>query len=265
MPGSNNKIVFFYAGHHYARNYGRRPVVAAHSHSGFELVYVLRDSLVTHFTGGESLRGVPGSVYLIPPGIEHTEIDNSRRTETIFAVMQLSLPQLPERPQVIETAADPYLGSWFRQLPELGWEGAIETASRLLEAVWERLGSLSGRREEEKVTHPALAAAIRIFRQHYADDLTISGVAARCRISYTRLNELFQTELGLGAEEFLTSIRMRHARSLLLDPHVSIAEAAEKSGYPDPNYFSRRFRFHHGLSPREYRADPRRYGGSDMV
>ena len=85
---------------------------------------------------------------------------------------------------------------------------------------------------------------------------------------------LIRNLLGLGSlmafpgsmvGALLCGLAYHKTRSLLLDPHVSIAEAAEKSGYPDPNYFSRRFRFHHGLSPREYRADPRRYGGSDMA
>jgi AraC-like DNA-binding protein len=53
---------------------------------------------------------------------------------------------------------------------------------------------------------------------------------------------------------------MREARRLLRTPGQSIAEFAYGVGFQDSNYFSRAFRQHHGMSPREFR-DMARIGG----
>ena len=73
------------------------------------------------------------------------------------------------------------------------------------------------------------------------------------------------TETGAGAEEYLTSLRMRHARSLLLNLYYSIAEVGELTGYPDANYFSRRFRLYHGVPPGVYRKNPEKYADRARV
>ena len=53
--------------------------------------------------------------------------------------------------------------------------------------------------------------------------------------------------------EYLTEIRMNRARELLAGTELSMKEICGEVGYSDPNYFSRIFKKHTGLTPTEYK------------
>ena len=255
----SSELVFFYAGHHHASEYGRKLLVGVHSHAGVELVYVLEGGNVTKFSSGVSLSGTRGTVYVIPPGIEHAEKDDSCKTETIFAVMELPSPQFDTSLRTIDTANDPLLERWFQDLVVLSQENSTALGTLLLKLIWTRLSIIEKKQQESTPEHPALARAVKYIRQYYLRPFSITFLAERVGISYSHLNALFQRELSVGAETYLTTVRMKHARLLLLNPYCTIAEVAEKAGYSDPNYFSRCFRRFHGITPNAYRKDPKTY------
>ena len=53
--------------------------------------------------------------------------------------------------------------------------------------------------------------------------------------------------------QYILSLRMANAQSLLESTRCNITEVAAAVGYDDPLYFSRLFRRHTGFSPTEYR------------
>lgn len=52
--------------------------------------------------------------------------------------------------------------------------------------------------------------------------------------------------------EQLTAVRIENAKKLLKRGEYSIKEICYLSGYSDPNYFSRLFKKHEGISPSVY-------------
>lgn len=66
---------------------------------------------------------------------------------------------------------------------------------------------------------------------------------------YKKIKEL----TGLGIMEYVTRKRMSTAAGLLIKTQLHISEIARKTGYPDNQYFSKVFRQHFGMSPRDYR------------
>ena len=66
---------------------------------------------------------------------------------------------------------------------------------------------------------------------------------------YKKIKEL----TGLGIMEYVTRKRMSTAAGLLIKTQLHISEIAQKTGYPDNQYFSKVFRQHFGMSPRDYR------------
>ena len=66
---------------------------------------------------------------------------------------------------------------------------------------------------------------------------------------YKKIKEL----TGLGIMEYVTRKRMSTAALLLTKTRLHISEIARKTGYPDNQYFSKVFKQHFGVSPREYR------------
>lgn len=66
---------------------------------------------------------------------------------------------------------------------------------------------------------------------------------------YKKIKEL----TGLGIMEYVTRKRMYTAAGLLTKTRLHISEIAQKTGYPDNQYFSKVFKQNFGMSPREYR------------
>jgi AraC-like DNA-binding protein len=90
-------------------------------------------------------------------------------------------------------------------------------------------------------------------------DLDPETIAAACGISTRYLHELFRdTNQTLG--QWIRDQRLNACREELRDPanRQTIAEIAYRWGFSDQAQFSRSFRAHFGLSPKEFRAGARR-------
>ena len=88
----------------------------------------------------------------------------------------------------------------------------------------------------------------------YTHNIRLSEFADRYFFSHEYLSRLFKSTYHLGISEYLTSVRMERAASLLKDPAIRITEIASRVGYPDNTYFSKAFRNYFGVSPSEYRS-----------
>lgn len=81
-------------------------------------------------------------------------------------------------------------------------------------------------------------------------------LAAAVGVSLRRLQELFQ-DRGQLISDWIWRRRLESASARLSDPacvHVSIGMLAYENGFTSQAHFSRRFKHHHGMSPREYRV-----------
>ena len=88
----------------------------------------------------------------------------------------------------------------------------------------------------------------------FAADVSLTELAQRYHISPTSLSRLFKAQTGLTFQDYLSSLRLKHARMLLVEnKHLTVAQVAARSGFNDSNYFSVRFRQLYGLSPLQYR------------
>jgi two-component system response regulator YesN len=94
--------------------------------------------------------------------------------------------------------------------------------------------------------------ALRFIVAHYAEDISITAVAAFLSMSEGLLSHLFKKETGTTVMAYLTRYRIHAAMLLLRDCRVKIYEAAEKVGYRDVTYFGSTFKKWTGLSPSEY-------------
>jgi AraC family transcriptional regulator of arabinose operon len=72
-------------------------------------------------------------------------------------------------------------------------------------------------------------------------------------LSPSRLSHLFKAETGISVQRYLETARMRHAAELLRRTSFSIKQIAAAVGFPDPLYFSQRFRVFTEASPTDYR------------
>lgn len=80
-------------------------------------------------------------------------------------------------------------------------------------------------------------------------------LAAALGISLRRLQQLFQ-EQNVSISNWIWRYRLEAAARRLADPghmHLSISEIAYSCGFNSQSHFTRRFKEHYGLTPRDYR------------
>lgn len=88
---------------------------------------------------------------------------------------------------------------------------------------------------------------------NFSADITRESIARAVRLHPAHLSRIFRKYARCGVAEYITALRMEHAKLLLEDPGISIGEIADLCGYSSANYFIRIFRSHSLLSPMKYR------------
>ena len=68
---------------------------------------------------------------------------------------------------------------------------------------------------------------------------------------------------GLSPNDFIKNYRFKCAGELILDGSMSLIDVAEHIGYNSYSYFSRSFKKHFGLSPKEYELNARKSKSAD--
>ena len=93
--------------------------------------------------------------------------------------------------------------------------------------------------------------AISFINSNYRNSaLNMDMICAEAGISATVFRQLFKKHYQKPPVEYITSLRLEYARSLISNG-VSVEIATYESGFYDPKYFARVVKKHFGCTPRE--------------
>jgi AraC-like DNA-binding protein len=115
------------------------------------------------------------------------------------------------------------------------------------------IGYLESSREKAAAHSPGVQKAMGYIEEHYADNMSISDIAAVIGISASHLSRIFKAEVGKSPLEYLTEYRLNHSKRLLADGSCSLNIIVEAIGYNDVHTFIRSFKKVEGITPGEYR------------
>lgn len=96
-------------------------------------------------------------------------------------------------------------------------------------------------------------SAIHYVQHHFAEPLSVPEVAALVYLSPSYFSRLFKQETGVTFVEYLTAVRLNHAKQLLRMTQLPIEAVARSTGFGNQSYFTALFRREEGWTPREYR------------
>ncbi len=98
-----------------------------------------------------------------------------------------------------------------------------------------------------------LIDVIKYINLNWQKQISISLLAEMACLSKSRFLHSFKDNVGMSAYSYMVNIKIEKAKELLLSTDMNISAVAETVGYSDSLYFSRLFKKHVGISPREYR------------
>ncbi|AZN40320.1 response regulator [Paenibacillus albus] len=99
--------------------------------------------------------------------------------------------------------------------------------------------------------------ALLLIHTEVAEDLNQENVAQRVALSRSYFSQCFRPLVGMSFHELLTHMRIKKAAALLAGSSLYIYEIAEQTGFNDEKYFSRVFKQHKGMLPKDYRESAR--------
>ncbi|OBZ14997.1 hypothetical protein A8L34_14045 [Bacillus sp. FJAT-27264] len=91
------------------------------------------------------------------------------------------------------------------------------------------------------------------LRLHYAEEISLQGIATKMNMSEAHFSRLFRKHTGVSYIDYVTQLRMEQAKRLLSKPDVRIYEVSVGVGYQDARYFSQLFRKYTGETPTEFK------------
>ncbi|MFD2332031.1 helix-turn-helix domain-containing protein [Cohnella sp. GCM10020058] len=98
---------------------------------------------------------------------------------------------------------------------------------------------------------------VAYIETRYGGPISVEELAKMVFLSPNYISNLFKEQTGETIIDYLTGVRLRHARNQLADPTRKIYEIAESTGFNSTSYFSVVFKNTYGVSPKEYRESLR--------
>jgi len=105
--------------------------------------------------------------------------------------------------------------------------------------------------DAKKVTQ--LKPAIDYINGNYDQQIALADIAKQVHLSVSRLAHLFKEQMGITLIDYLTNVRITHAKRLLLTTEHSCTTICFEVGYNNQSYFTRTFKEISGMTPRQFR------------
>lgn len=262
----------------------------SHSHTFYEMTYVMEGAGV-HELDGKKGDLVPGTVYIIPPGVFHKVLIPKAMVWTNLLVKVEALPELfrgsEGMSQLLRLFYTPSpkgrlsamvfrmegadqkrmanlleaYGPTMNHLPK----GNPSYGRHLVMAILSLWASASGTKGGGKAeaTILSLMTAVETLLDK-GEDLSVKNLEGLTGVPLKILTSHFQKALGIGLAPYL--LRRKIQRSLwLLSQGERMVHIADRLAFADGAHFSRTFKQVLGLSPRDYLEAMERGAKEGMV
>lgn len=110
----------------------------------------------------------------------------------------------------------------------------------------------AGRTHRNRDEYERLLPAKKLLDTEYMNSQSTAELAELCGMSVTSFRRMFTKLFAMPPVEYRMNKRILRAKDLLLSGQYSVSEASREVGFTDPNYFTRVFRAHEGISPSEF-------------
>lgn len=155
-----------------------------------------------------------------------------------------------------ESAHDRFLMRRWEEELRLGRRPVADEAEICLLELHARLARLAtGRRPATGAVEARSAERmLAVIARGYTGDLTVEEIAQAAGVHPTYAALAFKQALGMPVWQYVTQLRLAHARRLLSGTDWGVDRIAHASGFQTRSSFYRAFRQAHDQTPTEYRS-----------
>ena len=228
--------------------------INAHEHRYYEITLCTEGEGVA-VIGGIKYPFHKGIILVIPPNVSHKSSSKSGYAEIYI---QTDNPPTPS------------LNSLGVSCFEDNGEGAITTLMSMIlhryirnekndliiSQLYELISNLITEKSTALQKDPVIENVCRVLAINYSDpQLSLHEVLESTGYNKDYIRRRFVKACGMTPNEYLTSLRIEHAKKLLSqkkNTQIYVADIGVMCGYYDPNYFSRIFKKQTGITPEQY-------------
>ena len=263
---------------YHIENAGRSFQIPVHWHDEFEIIYV-RSGFLTVSISGESYIGKTGDAFVVSPGNLHLMGSQTGTVDYytfLFPLKYISFrtdDMLDEKlleplnsghlmicPRVKDTAKE-----LCEQLIEIYEAKKDESESKITTQVRTKIilllfilemwkkgfvieNDTSGRNTVEK-------EMVSYIQQNFTGKISLREFGEQFHLSEKYISRYFKEHFHITLSQYVTYLRLEHAKQLLQDTDIPVTDVAMQSGYQNVSYFIRSFQKAYAVSPLKYRKN----------
>lgn len=197
----------------------------------------------------------PVSICIIPEGVSY---ERSNFEEEILVIHFNMLNFVMDEIRVFKVTDSEKYKALFLKALKLKYENEVGSNYRITSVVYEILSELSrdvglgGNDKDNRIIESA-----EYMRQNFWDpELSIEKLAQKACVCSAYFRREFKRLFGTSPKNYLDTLRIQYARSLLETDYFSQKEIAARCGYSDVAYFRTAFKRKVGKGIREYLSSP---------
>ena len=101
---------------------------------------------------------------------------------------------------------------------------------------------------------PKLIDVINLMENNIEVPLSLPSIAEKCNLSLRQIERLFHKYRNVTPSQYYLSLRLMHAKQLLLNTNYSVIDISIATGFETQSYFTACYRKYFGSSPRTHRS-----------
>ena len=261
---------------YHIQNGGQSFQIPVHWHDELEIIYV-KSGFLTVNISGENYIGKPGDAFVVSPGNLHFmgsqtgtvdyftflfplkyiafRSDDMLDDKLIEPLNSGHLMISPEIKDTVKEQCEQLAGVYAAEIDKS--ESKITSQIRkkiillqFINELWKKgfivENDTTGRNTVEK-------EMVSYIQQNYTGKILLREFGEQFHLSEKYISRYFKEHFHITLSQYVTYLRLEHAKQMLQETDISVTEVAMQSGYQNISYFIRSFKKTYGVSPLKYR------------
>ena len=261
---------------YHIQNGGQSFQIPVHWHDELEIIYV-KSGFLTVNISGENYIGKPGDAFVVSPGNLHFmgsqtgtvdyftflfplkyiafRSDDMLDDKLIEPLNSGHLMISPEIKDTVKEQCEQLAGVYAAEIDKS--ESKITSQIRkkivllqFIHELWKKgfivENDTTGRNTVEK-------EMVSYIQQNYTGKILLREFGEQFHLSEKYISRYFKDHFHITLSQYVTYLRLEHAKQMLQETDISVTEVAMQSGYQNVSYFIRSFKKTYGVSPLKYR------------